>query len=111
MISFVNDYSQNACPEILEELKRTNLEGNLAYSSDEHSKRVSNLIREKIENANAEIQILVGGTQANLIAFAAFLRPHEAVIAVHSGHICVHETGAIEGTGHKCLEVDGKMEK
>lgn len=108
MISFVNDYSQNACPEILEELKRTNLEGNLAYSSDEHSKRVSNLIREKIENANAEIQILVGGTQANLIAFAAFLRPHEAVIAVHSGHICVHETGAIEGTGHKCLEVDGK---
>lgn len=108
MISFVNDYSQTACPEILEELKRINLEGNLAYSNDKHSERVSELIRKKIKNSDAEIQILVGGTQANLIAFAAFLRPHEAVIAVHSGHICVHETGAIEGTGHKCLEVDGK---
>ena len=108
MISFVNDYSQTACPEILEELKRTNLEGNLAYSNDKHSERVSELIRKKIKKSDAEIQILVGGTQANLIAFAAFLRPHEAVIAVHSGHICVHETGAIEGTGHKCLEVDGK---
>ena len=45
MISFVNDYSQNACPEILEELKRTNLEGNLAYSSDEHNESIKKTVR------------------------------------------------------------------
>lgn len=107
MISFVNDYSENACPDILEALIKTNYEGNSAYSSDEHSKRAAEYIKKKIQCKTADVQILMGGTQTNLIAFAAFLRPHEAVIAVHSGHICVHETGAIEGTGHKCIEVDG----
>ena len=107
MISFVNDYSENACPEILEALTRTNFEGNTAYSSDEHSKHAADIIRKKIACPTADVQILMGGTQTNLIAFAAFLRPHEAVIAVHTGHICVHETGAIESTGHKCIEVDG----
>lgn len=107
MISFVNDYSENACPEILDAIMRTNFEGNPAYSSDEHSKRAAEYIRQKIRCETADVQILMGGTQTNLIAFAAFLRPHEAVIAVHTGHICVHETGAIESTGHKCIEVDG----
>ena len=107
MISFVNDYSENAFPEILEMLIATNYEGNVAYSNDEHSKRATALIREKIRCETADVQILMGGTQTNLVAFAAFLRPHEAVIAVHTGHICVHETGAIESTGHKCLEVKG----
>lgn len=107
MISFVNDYSENAFPEILDALIETNLEGNPAYSSDEHSKRALDYIRQKIQCETADVQILMGGTQTNLVAFAAFLRPHEAVIAVHTGHICVHETGAIESTGHKCIEVDG----
>ncbi len=107
MISFVNDYSENACPEILEALKKTNYEGNSAYSSDSHSDLAAKFIRKKINREDAEIQVLMGGTQANLIAFSAFLRPHEAVIAVRTGHICVHETGAIESTGHKCIEIDG----
>lgn len=107
MISFVNDYSQNACPEIIEAIARTNLEGNMAYSNDGHSDKAADLIRKKINNNEADVQVLMGGTQANLVAIAAFLRPHEAVIAVRTGHICVHETGAIEGTGHKCLEVEG----
>lgn len=111
MISFVNDYSENAFPEILEALSKTNYEGNSAYSSDIHSYTAAKYIRKKINVEDAEIQILTGGTQTNLIAFAAFLRPHEAVIAVHTGHICVHETGAIESTGHKCIEVDGKAGK
>lgn len=111
MISFVNDYSENACPEILDALIQTNFEGNTAYSSDMHSARATELIRKKIEVPNADIQILTGGTQTNLIAIAAFLRPHEAVIAVKTGHICVHETGAIECTGHKCIEVIGKEGK
>lgn len=108
MISFVNDYSENACPEILDALIATNLEGNMAYSKDYHSAQAAEYIRKKIKNPEADIQILMGGTQTNLIAIAAFLRPHEAVIAVKTGHICVHETGAIESTGHKCIEVDGK---
>lgn len=107
MISFVNDYSENACPEILEALAKTNFEKNVAYSADSHSVNAARLIRKKIHCETAEVQILMGGTQTNLIAFAAFLRPHEAVIAVRTGHICVHETGAIESTGHKCIEVEG----
>lgn len=107
MISFVNDYSENACPEIIEAIAKTNFEGNVAYSNDKYSDIARKYIKEKIKSPNAYIQILVGGTQANLIAICAFLRPHEAVIAVKTGHICVHETGAIESTGHKCIEVDG----
>lgn len=107
MISFVNDYSESACPEILKVLVDTNMEGNTAYSSDKHTLKAVQLIRKKIKSPNAEVQILVGGTQTNLIAVASFLRPHEAIIAVSTGHICVHETGAIESTGHKCIEVAG----
>ena len=107
MISFVNDYSENACPEILDALIKTNLEGNPGYSSDLHSAKAAEYIKQKICCETADVQILTGGTQTNLIAVAAFLRPHESVIAVHTGHICVHETGAIESTGHKCIEVDG----
>lgn len=106
-ISFVNDYSENAFPEILDAFIKTNYEGNPGYSSDEHSKRAAELIKEKAACPMADVQILMGGTQTNLVAIAAFLRPHEAVIAVQTGHICVHETGAIESTGHKCLEVNG----
>ena len=108
MISFVNDYSENAHPEILNALIDTNLEGNIAYSGDKHSERAASLIREKIKNERAEIQILIGGTQTNLIAACAFLRPHESIIAVPTGHICIHETGAVESTGHKCIEVKGQ---
>lgn len=107
MISFVNDYSENAFPEVIEAIRRTNLEGNPSYTNDPHTERAAGLIRRKIRNEQAHIQLLMGGTQTNLIAASAFLRPHEAVIAVGTGHICVHETGAIEGTGHKCLEVEG----
>ena len=112
MISFINDYSRSACPEILNAIVKTNTEDNFAYSNDNHSKKAKELIRKKCNNSNIDVQILMGGTQTNLIASDAFLRPHEAIIAVSTGHICVHETGAIEGTGHKCIEVrgvDGKV--
>lgn len=108
MISFVNDYSENALPEILEAMTATNLEGNPGYSGDAHSANAAAMIREKVGVPNAAVHILVGGTQTNLVAIAAFLRPHEAVITVETGHIHVHETGSIEGTGHKCLPVKGK---
>lgn len=108
MYYFTNDYSENACPEILEKLIETNYERNFAYSNDKHSRAAEKLIREKIKCPNAEVQIMSGGTQTNLIAIAAFLRPHEAVITTEKGHIFEHETGAIESTGHKCIAVKGR---
>ena len=61
------------------------------------------LIRQKIGRPDADVHFFVGGTQTNATCICAFLRPHEAAIAAHSGHICVHETGAVEATGHKCI--------
>ncbi len=108
MINFINDYSVNAHPSVIEELAKTNFKVNPGYSNDEYAKRLTQTIRDLIDCQDAEVQCFSGGTQTNLIAAATFLRPHEAIIAVKSGHICVHETGAIEGTGHKCIEVEGK---
>ncbi|HBA03862.1 MAG TPA: threonine aldolase, partial [Clostridium sp.] len=64
------------------------------------------LIKEKIRREDVDVHLLVGGTQTNLTALSAFLRPHEAVIAADTGHVLVHETGAIEATGHKVISVD-----
>jgi threonine aldolase len=112
MIRFTNDYSEGAHPSILAALAETNTEGNFGYSTDPHTARAHALIREAIGCPDADVHLLVGGTQTNATAIAAFLRPFEAVISADTGHICVHETGAIEATGHKCIacpNVDGKL--
>ena len=112
MIRFTNDYSEGCHPSILEAMAATNTEGNHGYSTDPHSAHAHELIRAAIGRPDADVHILVGGTQTNATAIAAFLRPYEAVIAAVSGHICVHETGAIEATGHKCIACpaeDGKL--
>ena len=112
MIRFTNDYSQGCHPSILEALQATNLEGNFGYSMDPHTEHARQLIRQAIGRPDADVHLLVGGTQANATAISAFLRPHEAVIAAESGHICTHETGAVEATGHKCIACpspDGKL--
>ena len=112
MIRFTNDYSEGCHPSILEALAATNTEGNPGYSMDPHSAHAHELIRAAIGRPDADVHLLVGGTQTNATAIAAFLRPYEAVIAAVSGHICVHETGAIEATGHKCIACpaeDGKL--
>ena len=112
MIRFTNDYGEAAHPQILEAIARTNLEGNTGYSMDEHSAHARTLILEKIARPDAEVHFLVGGTQTNFTLIAAALRPYEAVISADSGHICVHETGAVEATGHKCVAcpaVNGKL--
>ncbi|OQB25421.1 MAG: Low specificity L-threonine aldolase [Firmicutes bacterium ADurb.Bin182] len=103
MYSFRNDYSEGAHPDILAELVRTNLEQTVGYGCDEYCERAKDAIRREINNENAAVYFISGGTQTNLIAISSFLRPHEAVIATSSGHINVHETGAIEATGHKVL--------
>ena len=112
MIRFTNDYSEGCHPSILEAMAATNTEGNPGYSTDPHSARARRLIQAAIGRTDADVHILVGGTQTNATAIAAFLRPYEAVIAATSAHICVHETGAIEATGHKCIAcpaADGKL--
>lgn len=112
MIRFSNDYSEGCHPLILEAMATTNTEGNFGYSCDPHSAHAHTLIRAAIAQPDADVHILMGGTQTNLVTISAFLRSFEAVIAADSGHICVHETGAIEATGHKCIAcptTDGKL--
>jgi len=114
MYSLKNDYSEGAHPQILEALLKTNLEQSEGYGEDKYCKEAKKLIKEKLQNDNVDIHFIPGGTQTNLISIAAFLRPHEASIAANTGHIFVHETGAIEATGHKVISVnveDGKLRK
>ncbi len=112
MIRFSNDYSECCHPRILEVLAATNTSGYSGYSTDPHTEHAHALIRTAIARPDADVHIVVGGTQANLIVISSLLRSFEAVIAADSGHICVHETGAIEAAGHKCIPcptTDGKL--
>ncbi len=112
MYSFKNDYSEGAHPRILNALVKTNLEQTDGYGEDRYTKKAIELLKQKIGRSDIDIHLLSGGTQTNLTALAAFLRPHEAIIAPSSGHILVHETGAIEATGHKIISIevgDGKI--
>ncbi len=112
MYSFVNDYSEGAHPRILEAMQRSNLEQNKGYGLDIHSAAAKSSIKALIQQEDAEVHLIPGGTQTNLLVLSSFLRPHECVIAADTGHINVHETGAIEATGHKVVtfpEKEGKL--
>lgn len=106
MYSFKNDYSEGAHPNILNALVKHNLSQEEGYGEDSHTKNAIDAIRGVVGDDSAEVHLLSGGTQTNLIAISSFLRPHEACITAASGHIATHETGAIEATGHKLLTVD-----
>lgn len=110
--SFKNDYSEGAHPNILKALIDSNLEQQNGYGLDDYCEKAVNIIRENIKNNDADVHFVSGGTQANLIIISSILRPYESVIAANTGHINVHETGAIEATGHKINIVnsnDGKL--
>ena len=112
MIRFECDYGEGCHPAILERLAETNLEQTPGYGEDIYCQRAAERIKEQAKCPEAEVHFLVGGTQANLLVIASILRPHQGVIAAQSGHINVHETGAIEATGHKVLALaseDGKI--
>lgn len=111
-ISFKNDYSEGCHPRILEALLKTNFEQQNGYGLDEYSENVTQIIRNKINLQSADVHLVSGGTQANLIVISAFLKPFESVIAAETGHIFTNETGAIEATGHKVHGIpteDGKL--
>lgn len=112
MLNFRNDYSEGAHPTILETMRKNNLTPVIGYGKDEFCAHAVAMIRERFNCPTADVHFLVGGTQTNLTLIAAALKPYEAVICADTGHINVHETGAIESTGHKVLPVlkqDGKL--
>lgn len=112
MLSFGSDYMEGAHPEILQRLIETNMEQTAGYGLDEYSDMAREKIRKACRAPHAEIHFLSGGTQVNRIVISALLRPYEGVIAADTGHITVHEAGAIECGGHKVLALphaDGKL--
>ncbi len=112
MIRLECDYSEGAHPHIMESLLRTNLEQTIGYGEDSYCERAADLIKQACGAPAADVHFLVGGTQTNTTVISSILRPHQGVIAAESGHINVHESGAIEATGHKVLALpseDGKI--
>lgn len=112
MIYFNNDYAEGCHPEVLKRLCETNMVQTPGYGTDEYCSAAADKIRLLCENDALAVHFLVGGTQANLTVIDAALRPHQGVLCAVSGHIHVHETGAVEATGHKVLALpssDGKI--
>lgn len=103
MIRFECDYTTGAHPKILEALVSTNGESTPGYGVDEHCEHARDMLRALCQTPDAGVHFLVGGTQANTTVIAAILRPHQGVLCAETGHINVHESGAIEATGHKVL--------
>ena len=103
MIRFQCDYGEGAHPSILKRLEETNMVQTAGYGEDPYCEAAREKIRELCKAPEADVQFLVGGTQTNFTVISSILRPHQGVLAAHTGHINVHETGAIEATGHKVL--------
>ena len=113
MIRLACDYQEGCHPKILEKLIQTNMESTVGYGFDAYCESAKAKIREACQAPEAEVFLLVGGTQTNATVIRSILRPCEGVIAVKSGHINGHEGGAIEAGGHKVLTIeahDGKMD-
>jgi len=109
---FRNDYSEGTEARVLERIVKENRTRTPGYGDDEICESARALIRREIARPDALVRFIPGGTQTNQLMIAHALRPHEAVIAAETGHINVHETGAIEATGHKVLTApsrDGKL--
>lgn len=102
-IKFETDYQEGASPEILQLLLSTNLEQTTGYGEDSHCSHAKDLIRREIGRPESAVYFMAGGTQTNTTVIKHLLSPCEGVISASTGHINVHESGAIESTGHKVL--------
>lgn len=107
MLSFESDYIQGAHEKILERLAETNREPLSGYGNDRYCESAKEKIRKACDCKEAEIFFLMGGTQTNMLVISSMLRPYEGVIAAQTGHVSVHEAGAIEHSGHKVLTIPG----
>ena len=113
MLSFECDYTEGAHERILQRLAEANREHLSGYGSDRYCESAKEKIRRECQCPQAEISFLVGGTQTNAVVIDAMLKSYEGVVAVKTGHVNVHEAGAIEYTGHKVMEIpqhEGKMD-
>ena len=112
MLYFHNDYSEGCHEAVLQKLIETNYEQTPGYGEDAYCRAAAEKIRAACRKDDLAVHFLVGGTQTNLTVIAAGLRPHQGILAAESAHVHVHETGAIEATGHKVLTLpsgDGKI--
>ena len=112
MRHFNSDYTAGAHTRVIDALVTTNMEHSVGYGLDLYTREAKELIRKAIAMPEAEVMFLVGGTQTNATAIDGILARHEGVLAAESGHIAVHESGAIEAAGHKVLTLphhDGKV--
>lgn len=112
MLLFENDYAEGAHEKILKSLFDTNLEKLSGYGTDPYCISAKKKIQEACQCPEAEIAFLVGGTQTNAIVTRTVLEQYQGVVAAKTGHISLHEAGAIEYTGHKVLEIpqhEGKI--
>lgn len=107
MLSFESDYIQGAHEKILERLVETNREPLSGYGNDKYCESAKEKIRKACSCEEAEIFFLTGGTQTNMLVISSMLRPYEGVVAAQTGHVSVHEAGAIEHSGHKVLTIPG----
>lgn len=113
MLSFVNDYSEGAHPSIIDALARTNYLAQPGYGDDAFCTSARAKIRRACEDPTADVFFLAGGTQTNQVAIDTMLAPYEGVIACTTGHVSVHEAGAIEHAGHKVITLpqhEGKLD-
>ena len=113
MLSFASDYTEGACEEILQKLAETNRESLPGYGMDRYCQSAARKIQEATGCPEAEVYFLVSGTQTNAVVISSMLAPYEGVVAAQTGHVSIHEAGAIEYTGHKVLQLpekDGKID-
>lgn len=106
MIRFNSDYTEGCHPSILKRLEETNMVQTPGYGEDEYCKRAAALIKQAAGAPEADVHFLVGGTQTNVTVISAALKHYQGAITATTGHINVHETGALEACGHKCLNLD-----
>ena len=112
MIYFNNDYAEGCHENVLQALIRTNMDQTPGYSEDKYCAAAAAKIRKLCGREDVAVHFLVGGTQTNMTVIDAALRPHQGALCADSGHINVHETGAVEATGHKVLpmpSIEGKI--
>ena len=112
MLRFECDYGEGAAPAVLELMQKTNFDQTPGYGEDSYCAAAADKIRALCDAPDAAVHFFVGATQANLTVIDAALKPWQGVLCADSGHIHVHETGAVEATGHKCLalpSVQGKI--
>lgn len=105
MISFESDYIQGAHPEILKKLSETNMEPQTGYGYDRFSISAKDKIKKACGCDDAQVYFLMGGTQANMVVIDTMLKSYEGVIAADTGHVSLHEAGAVEHSGHKVITV------